>query len=159
MILIDNTVLSNFALVGELLLLEDYCGDKGTTTGMVIAEFERGVNEGIFINVKLDWLKRLNLEGSNEESLFANLSKRLGAGEASCLAIAIHRKHDLLSDDMAVRKIALQEGVRLSGSVGVLLELIRMGRISLEMGNKILKGFIRHGYFSPVDRLDALLRY
>ncbi len=32
MILIGNTVLSNFALAGELILLEDYCIGKGGTT-------------------------------------------------------------------------------------------------------------------------------
>lgn len=157
MILIDNTVLSNFALIGELALLKDYCKDRGATTGEVLAEFERGINEGIFTDIQLGWLNKLDLEDPKEVSLFANLSKRLGAGEASCLAIAIHRGYDLLTDDMAVRKLALRQGIRLSGSIGVLLELIGTGRINLETGNKILKGFIKYGYFSPVGRLDELL--
>lgn len=157
MILLDNTVLSNFALVGELRLLEEYCGDSGATTSYVFREFERGVREGFFVNSELEWLRRLNFEGEKERQLFENLSKRLGAGEASCLAIAMHRGFGFLSDDMAVRKIALREGIRLSGSVGVLLELIRGGSISLERGNEILRGFIRFGYFSPMDRLDGLL--
>lgn len=157
MILLDNTVLSNFALLGEMALLKYYCKDKGSTTTDVLVEFERGVKERIFANTKLDWLKILDLEDIKEKTLFLNLSKRLGMGEASCLAIAIQRGYDLLSDDMAVRKIALREGVRLSGSLGVLLELIRTKRITFEMGNKVLKGFIQYGYFSPVDRLDELL--
>ncbi|MBM4137331.1 MAG: DUF3368 domain-containing protein [Nitrospira sp.] len=157
MILLDNTVLSNFALVGELVLLKEFCGDKGATTAYVFTEFERGVKEGLFIITELDWLKRLDFEDEKEKLLFANLSKRLGAGEASCLAVAIHKGHDLLSDDMAVRKIALRERIRLSGSIGVLIELIRMDRISLETGNEILRSFIKHGYFSPTDRLDDLL--
>lgn len=124
----------------------------------MLAEFERGISKGVFSDVNLDWLKRLDLESPEEKSLFTNLSKRLGTGEASCLAIAIHRKYDLLSvDDMAVRKIALREGIRLSGSIGVLLELIRIDRIRLETGNKILRGFIKCGYFSPVDRLNEFL--
>lgn len=81
----------------------------------------------------------------------------MGAGESSCLALSISRGYDLLSDDMAVRKIAMREGVRLSGSIGVLLELIRINGISVEKGNIILKGFIKHGYFSPADRLDELI--
>ncbi len=98
MILIDNTVLSNFALVDELPLLKDYCRDKGAITSYVFAEFEQGVNQGLFSDVNLDWLKKLVLDSLEEKSLFVNLSKRLGAGEASCLAIAIHRKYDLLTD-------------------------------------------------------------
>lgn len=121
MMLIDNTVLSNFALVEELGLLQDYCKDQGCMTNHVF------------------------------------LVKRLGTGEASCLAIAMRRKYDLLSDDMAVRKIALREGIRLSGSIGVLIDLIRKDRIRLETGNKILRDFIVCGYFSPVDRLNEFL--
>ena len=89
--------------------------------------------------------------------LFEIFSKRLGVGESSCLAIAISRGYDLLSDDMAVRKIAMRKGVRFSGSIGVLLELIRINRISLEKGNAILSSFIKHGYFSPVDKLNELI--
>ncbi len=157
MILLDNTVLSNFALVGELQLLEEYCGDKGATTTYVFREFEIGVKEGFFVNTELAWLKRLDFEDRKEQQLFENLSKKLGVGEASCLAVAIHRGYGFLSDDMAVRKIALREGIRLSGSIGVLLELIRTDSISLERGNVILKAFIRFGYFSPIDSLDGLI--
>lgn len=157
MILIDNTVLSNFALIGELNLLRYYSQGKGAISGYVLAEFERGAKEGIFINTSLDWLEVLTLVDSKEKSLFEIFSKRLGVGESSCLAIAISRGYDLLSDDMAVRKIAMHEGVRLSGSIGVLLELIRTNRISIEKGNTILSGFIKHGYFSPVDKLNELI--
>lgn len=31
-------------------------------------------------------------------------------------------------------------------------------RLTLEEGNTFLKAFIKHGYFSPVDRLDAFLQ-
>ncbi|MEW6089191.1 MAG: hypothetical protein AB1498_12900 [bacterium] len=53
MILIDNTVLSNFALAEEMQLLENYCKGKGATSKEVLAEFERGVNEGIFRRFRL----------------------------------------------------------------------------------------------------------
>lgn len=42
MILIDNTVLSNFALVNELGLLQAYCKDQGGLTNHVLVEFEQG---------------------------------------------------------------------------------------------------------------------
>lgn len=40
--------------------------------------------------------------------------------------------------------------------VGVLLELIRMGRIGIEKGNDILNEFIKFGYYSPITKLDGL---
>ena len=157
MILIDNTVLSNFSLVENLLLLEEFCQGKGASTGHVFTEFQHGIDEGIFHKASLEWLKKVEIENRKEELLFKNLRNKLGAGEASSLAIAICRKYALLTDDMAARKIGFIEGVRISGSVGVLIELIRIGRINRNTGNNILKGFIDYGYYSPVDKLDDLL--
>ncbi|HLA00384.1 MAG TPA: hypothetical protein VJZ24_01955 [Thermodesulfovibrionales bacterium] len=155
MILLDNTVLSNFALVKQMALLKEYCGDKAASINNVFDEFKQGVKERIFADTEFDWIRGLDLS-EKENTMFLNFCKKLGKGEASCLAIAISRGHDLLSDDMAVRKIALREGVRFSGSIGVLLELTRMGRIGLEKGNEILNGFIKCGYYSPVNKLDGL---
>lgn len=155
MILLDNTVLSNFALVKQMSLLKEYCGDKAASTDDVFDEFERGVKQRIFADTEFEWIKRLDLS-EKENTMFLNFCKKLGKGEASCLAIAISRGYDLLSDDMAVRKIALREGVRFSGSIGVLLELIRMDRIGIEKGNEILNGFIKCGYYSPINKLDGL---
>ena len=157
MILIDNTVLSNFVLVDALELLKTYCAGQGASTQHVLREFNQGIREGLFSHADLDWLTPCDLGSPSEIALFTTLNKRLGSGEASCLAIAIHRTDDLLTDDMIARKIALREGIRLSGSIGVLLELIRIKYISLEKGNMLLKGFIRQGYFSPVDHLDEFL--
>ena len=155
MILLDNTVLSNFALVKQMSLLKEYCGEKAASTNDVFDEFKQGVKERIFADTEFEWISRLDLN-EKENIMFLNFSKKLGRGEASCLAIAISRGYDLLSDDMAVRKIALREGLRLSGSIGVLLELIRMDRIGIEKGNEILNGFIKCGYYSPINKLDEL---
>ena len=157
MILIDNTVLSNFALIDALELLKTYCADQGAITRHVLREFEQGIREGLFNHTDLDWLTTCDLESPSEIALFTTLNKRMGSGEASSLAIAIHRTYDLLTDDMIARKIARREGIRLSGSIGVLLELIRIAHISLDTGNRMLKEFMRQGYFSPVDRLDEFL--
>ena len=47
MLLLDNTVLSNFALVNQLDHLEKALGDQAVTTTQVIKEFENGVLKGI----------------------------------------------------------------------------------------------------------------
>lgn len=119
MILLDNTVLSNFALVKQVSLLKDFCGDKGATTADVLNELEYGIKDKIIPETELNWLMKLDLN-EKEDAMFLNFSKKLGKGEASCLAIAINRGYSFLSDDMAVRKIALREGVKLSGSSGTL---------------------------------------
>tara|TARA_Y100001934_G_scaffold203177_1_gene239496 strand:- start:916 stop:1212 length:297 start_codon:yes stop_codon:yes gene_type:complete len=97
------------------------------------------------------------MRGTKERLSFIQFNLRLGAGEASCLAVAIHRKHDILTDDMDARMTAQREGVRVSGSVGVLVNLIRRNTIDLEEGNRILQDLIAAGYYSPVDALDGLI--
>ena len=157
MILLDNTVLSNFALAEELLLLREFCRGAGATTVQVVAEFDAGVTRGLFKPPDFSWLKIFDFKDEIEKSMFARLSQRLGAGEASCLTLAILRKYDFLSDDMMVRKMAYREGVRISGSIGVLIALIKNERITPATGNIVLLNFIRHGYFSPTDKLDEFL--
>jgi len=39
-ILIDNTVLSNYAIVGGLQILRSFCGGRGMTTDAVLSEFQ-----------------------------------------------------------------------------------------------------------------------
>jgi len=156
-ILINTTVLSNFALARAVPLLMVFCGGEGRATDQVLAEFEAGVQRRILPATPLHWLKRVKLRGPRERALFLQMRTRLGAGEASCLAIAMVRGYDFLTDDMKARRVAQTEGVTVSGSIGVLMELIRTHKLTLDEGNNILKMFIQHGYFSPIKRLDELL--
>jgi predicted nucleic acid-binding protein len=99
MILLDNTVLTNFALTCDLELLCLFAGNKGATTDLVSAEFSKGVNIGVLPESDLTWLKIVQVRGRREKVLFRSLRRELDIGEASCLAIAITRGCDFLSDD------------------------------------------------------------
>ena len=78
MILLDNTVLSNFALVKQMSLLNEYCGDIAATTADVLDEFERGVKEQIFAETGLSWLKRLDLNEKEKTGKSSASWKRKG---------------------------------------------------------------------------------
>jgi predicted nucleic acid-binding protein len=56
-----------------------------------------------------------------------------------------------------VRKMAYREGVRISGSIGVLITLVKMDRITPGTANSVLSSFIRRGYYSPTNTLDEFL--
>ena len=60
MILLDNTVLSNFALVDELSLLKQFYNDAGATTIHVFNKFENGVQAGLFKKPDFSWLDKLD---------------------------------------------------------------------------------------------------
>ena len=88
MVLVDNTVLSNFAKVNRLDLLKK-AFDRVYVTEQVLEEFKLGVRRGVLPNVSIDF-EVLKLEG-DEIELYNALRIRLGKGEASCLAIAKRR--------------------------------------------------------------------
>jgi predicted nucleic acid-binding protein len=93
----------------------------------------------------------------DEMSTFLRLTSRFGKGEASCMAIAIHRGAAILTDDFDARRFAQRGGIPVSGSIGVLVKSVDKGLISREQGNEVLCRMILMGFYSPVDSLDQLL--
>ncbi len=114
MLLLDNTVLSNFALVGHIELLTNALGSQVATTPTVIDEFNEGISRGRVPETKLDWLEVINMEGK-EERVFQELLMRVNAGEAACLAVASQRNGRILTDDRDARKLAAQLKIPVSG--------------------------------------------
>lgn len=81
----------------------------------------------------------------------------LGKGESSCLSIAILKNLKVLTDDLDARKLAQRRGIPVSGTIGVLVEAVRIGILSVDEGNVMLSNMIAKGYFSPFERLNELL--
>ena len=155
-VVIDNTTLSNFALVGRADLVTGLWGERASTTSLVMNEYLAGVEGGILSPDIWDDLPLLEL--TEDESTFqAGLPSRLGAGEGSCLAVACRRQGILVTDDKVARKEARRVGTSVTGSVGVLVLCVRQGLLSLDEGNRLLESMIDHKYRSPVDKLDDLL--
>jgi predicted nucleic acid-binding protein len=154
-LLLDNTVLSNFALVNKLELLPKALGSQVATTRQVIHEYQEGVAKGLLPEARWDWLKTVDLE-IDELALFQDHLKRVNAGEAACLAVAARRKGRILTDDRDARKLAAQLKVPVSGTLGILLRLVQIEALTLPEANQILGEMIRKGYRSPVDKLDDL---
>jgi predicted nucleic acid-binding protein len=155
MLLLDNTVLSNFALVDRIDLLADALGSQASTTPQVIAEFNDGIAKGRLPETKLDWLEIVVL-GAEEEALFQELLNRVNAGEAACLAVASQRNGRILTDDRDARKLAAQLKIPISGTLGILLRLIQTNALTLSEANEILGRMVSSGYRSPVQKLEAL---
>ncbi len=116
MILLDTTVVSNFAHVERLDLLRLAIPDAATTPH-VITELERGVASGHLSTSDWGWLRVVNLVPS-EETRLAQVRLILDDGEASCIAVAIERKASLFSDDMDARRYARRRGIKVSGTLG-----------------------------------------
>ena len=155
MVLVDNTVLSNFALVHKIQLLTTALAGEATTTSQVIEEFRAGIANGRLPETKIDWLGVIELD-AEESSYFQRLLSRLNAGEAACLAIAAKRNAQLLTDDRDARKLAAQLKVPVSGTIGILLRLVQIDVLTYDDANEILRLMIDKGYRSPVQKLEDL---
>jgi len=163
----DTTVLSNLAAVDRLDLLEKRYHKMALTTVEVSDELRRGLQAGYgyLENVLRQiqsispggWLRIVTPESAAEHQLRGEFDLLLDPGEASCLALAISRGLILVTDDLAARQLAQERGVPLTGTVGILLALVRDGSLSLTEANAILAEMIRRRYRSPVDRLDEFV--
>ena len=154
-LLLDNTVLSNFALVGHIDLLPKVLGAKVPTTPHVMGEFNDGVSRGRLPKTNFDWLELITLE-AQEEIHLQKLVARVNVGEASCLAVASYRNGRFLTDDRDARKLAAQLQVPISGTLGILQRLVKLDLMTVATANQILSSMIAKGYRSPVRTLDEL---
>jgi len=57
----------------------------------------------------------------------------------------------------AARRLAQERQVSLTGTLGILVTLVREQTLSLSVANELLTDMIRQRYRSPVDRLDAII--
>lgn len=150
--LLDNTVLSNFARVGSAGQLAQTLSGRASTTEQVLEEFAAGVRLGLLPSVNWSWLPSLRLLAS-EHNLYTELRQELGAGEASCLAIAVHRNQRIFTDDRRCRRLAGRLGVGVSGTLGILVRLVKTSVLSLDDADHQLQAMIEAGYHSPFNSL------
>ena len=163
----DTTVLSNFAAIAQMALLEKLYRGLAWTTLMVSDEIRRGLDAGyqhlqaveqqLTTTNPAGWLRVLTLEKPDEQRLYVDLGRSLDPGEASCLALAISRGLILATDDLAARRLATGHGVPLTGTLGILIRLVREHQLSLETANRFLADMIAMRYRSPVKTLDDLI--
>lgn len=123
-VFLDNTVLVHFASVDRPGLVLDSPFEQVRTTPAVITEYEAGVAESQVPEGM--WQSLPCTELTSEEAEFAHtLSHRLGAGERSCLAVALHRNGLLASDDADARTAAQEHNVPITGTLGFLVVAVR----------------------------------
>lgn len=161
-IIIDTSVLSNFASIGQLNLLRSLYGSLYLSTE-VYNEIQAGREEGYhfyegveqFISpfTSAGWLQLIGMVSKEELQLFGELPSSLHSGDRSCLAIAQERGFIILTDDRAMRKEAKRRHIPVSGTIGCLILAIKRGCCTLEQGNFWLNEMIRQGYRSPTTDL------
>jgi predicted nucleic acid-binding protein len=98
------------------------------------------------------------LESQVEVGFYQKIPSKLHRGEAISLAIAKYRHWLFLTDDKGARRFAKQNGIAVSGTLGVLIGLIEGEIVTLLEANEMLAGMITLArYQSPITDLGLLL--
>jgi predicted nucleic acid-binding protein len=142
-VLLDNTILTNFALVGLTAILKELWGERVATTEEVLEEYAAGVEIGKLPRAEWTHLKTVSLS-SREKVLAISRFPKLGKGERSCLIVAIELDAMLATDDQLARRAALYHRVELMGTIGILKTCVQSKLISridaqLKLDEPVLK--------------------
>jgi len=156
MVFLDNTILSNFALIGRTDLIYSLWPDVARTTRSVLEEYQSGTD---VLDLPQEVWEGLEVhELSDEEMVQMDmLPTQLGTGERSCLAAAILHKAVFASDDRQARKHATQAGLTVIGSIGILVQCVKKELIDKPTAQEILDKMIAANYYSPITKLDEIL--
>jgi predicted nucleic acid-binding protein len=93
---------------------------------------------------------------NSESALALSLAHRLGAGERSCLAVAMYRGGMLATDDRVARQHAQKARVAVTGTLGILVQNVKTGRLLVHEAQSLLDTLRAAGYRSPIQSLDEI---
>jgi len=165
-IIVNTTILSNFAAIDRLELLRLRFGMLFLSDA-VFEETQAGLMQGYGFYESLmqmiapfsptGWLYLTALHEPEEFRLYGQLLGNLHSGEASSLAIACCRQWVFLTDDKSARRRSQELNVSVSGTLGILSSLVQRKLCDLEEGDRFLQEMVRHGYYAPVESLRDIL--
>ncbi|MDM8530231.1 hypothetical protein QUF63_03605 [Anaerolineales bacterium HSG25] len=151
-VIANTTVVSNFASVQRLDLLP-LLWQKLYISTQVWSEIQAGLQQGysfysgieqfIYPFSKTGHIHLIALHAEEEFRLFGQLSETLHSGEASSIAIAKHRQWTFLSDDKAARTQSKQLKVSVSGTVGLLIPLVKHNKLNVTEADDLLQKMIQ----------------
>ena len=161
-VIFDNCVLSKFSLSDSLDIIKRLYTSSAYITDFVAAENLAGILKGhgrlkdINNAIREGWLEQIALSADEEKRLFEYLAVSLGFGEASAIAIAKTRGYIFACDDRAARREATLLGVKLTGTLGILIKATKKKIITMKRADEILGPMIENGFYAPVSSLNEL---
>lgn len=157
-LVMDTGPLSHFAEAGWLGVLPFVAnGAEIVVTDVVEEELRAGSRGRPHLEVVLGsaWLVTRRVESPEELEQYAFFAERLvgqngrNAGEASVLAYARAHSCTAIIDDGAGRKAGLDAGVEVRGTLGLLIDAIHGGKLTLEMVSRVADDLLVTEYRLP----------
>ena len=89
--------------------------------------------------------------------LYKALKERLGKGEAEAISLAIEKNADLvILDDYAARRIAIELGLEVKGTLGIVKRLIEDNEIEIQDIKEFYKKLIKMGFRVKKNIFDSI---
>ncbi len=151
----DTTLLSNFSHAGRPDLVNLAFPGLVIPT-VVLDEIDAGVRLGYFPSY--DWSPIPLLDPTPAEtSALERSSPSLHEGERACIALALRLKALLVTDDRDARRVAKALGLRVSGTLGALCNLVDQRHLTINAADELLAKMRLKGYRCPFTSVKALL--
>ena len=147
---LDSSVVVDFHLTGNLTLLEEIFAGRMLVSNFVTKELADA-------DIEVHAAEEVVLSSDEEWDFFHDLRKRkqaLGPGELGAIAVAKFRHATLLSNDRQARLAAEEEGVPISGAIGVLECAVEAESIQPNAAVAILEDMIREGAWISGELLE-----
>jgi predicted nucleic acid-binding protein len=147
---LDSSVVVDFHLTGNLALLEGLFGGRMLVSNFVSKELADA-------DIQVHSAEEVVLSADDEWDFFHDLRRRkqaLGPGELGAITVAKFHHATLLSNDKQARSAAEEEGVPVSGAIGVLECAVETEGIRPTMAVAILEAMIREGAWISDELLE-----
>ncbi|ASJ08915.1 hypothetical protein A3L11_06625 [Thermococcus siculi] len=124
----DSTPLIHLAKIGRLELLQEFFGEISIPAAVYReCVLEGGNSEDALAIKNAKWIK---VENISDEKLKRALMLELDEGESEAIVLALERNAELiLIDDYDGREVARALGLKVVGTIGVLLRAKLLGKI------------------------------
>lgn len=153
-VVLDATVLINFGGVRRMAWLGLFEGTQIIAVREAVDEVRRlPERDEVEHAIESGLIHLHTLRSVPELTLFgAFVGQGLGRGEAATLAAAEAHGWQVGTDDRHARSLVLARRGRecLTGTLGLLITLVRAGAVSLDEADRGLRSMVARGYRSPV---------
>ena len=159
----DTVTVGNFALGRCFGLLVDRYGTSLYVTEQVRVELAAGRVgghaglEAVEPALSSGAISQAGPMDTAERELFTELLRTFGAGEASCIALALQRGGIVVTDDRSARRCCAGRGIRVTGTIGILQALCADRIVSAEEADALLARMVAIGFYSPIRRVSDVI--
>ncbi len=168
-VIFDHSVLGNFALMGEIGLLKSLYLGRAFMCKSVLRQIQADADRGSMYPQRIrfqtvlqaiddEWLKLsydfpYTFDEVIELRLALEYGQRFGMGSAESISIAKCRNWAFACDEKSTRKFALEQNVRITSTLGILIKAVKLGIIDKNLANRLHQQLINIGYQSPYTQL------